>query len=340
MLSRDKSGLDSGSATARRWRLLRDAGAEISVCVAAQREARWEDRGLRVKSLGGGFFSKWSRLYRLAQSAVRSSKFDLITAQDPFELGWIAYRLGRKYNTKFEIQDHGGFFDGEPADEPLWFLRSRLAWFLARRAAAIRTVSPKSQDKLAAAGLKDKTYFLPIAAEEKFKYARRQPEAYSIVSVGRLATVKRFDVLIRSFAEFRKRHSAARLTIVGDGPQRAALERLILSLDIMHVVKLPGAADPLPYLERAALFVLLSKHEGWGVAAVEAQLAGVPVLMTDTGCARTIGAQIVPLGLEDPAKIAGEMEAACASPQPSGTYTSKTQTETALEQVAAWSRLA
>ena len=95
-----------------------------------------------------------------------ASSTDFISAQDPFELGFLAYLLAKKYRKPFEVQDHGGFYDGEKNGEPLWFLRKYLALFLAKRAQAIRTVSPKSL-KVLTSGFSTHAYFLPIAVEER-----------------------------------------------------------------------------------------------------------------------------------------------------------------------------
>ncbi|MDQ7815050.1 MAG: glycosyltransferase [Patescibacteria group bacterium] len=286
MLSRDGAGLERNSGTAKRWRLLRDAGAELDVIVASSKSGDWKEDRLSVSSSKGNFLTKWFKLWLRTQYAVRSTKYDLITAQDPFELGLVGYLLARKTKVSFEIQDHGGFFDGEETDEPLWFLRSCLALRIARRARRIRTVSPKSLDVLQKSGLSEKIYLLPIAADMRFAELQREPEPFHVVSVGRLVSVKNFDSLINAFSAFKQKHPEAKLTIVGEGSERKKLEGLIDDLRLAGSVFLPGAGDPAPFLTKAAVFVLLSKHEGWGIASVEAALAGVPVVMTDTGCAR------------------------------------------------------
>lgn len=282
MLSRDASGLDSSSATAGRWRLLRDAGVTLDVIVAASSGATWKEEGIQVRGTGGGRIAKFFRARRMASRSVASA--DLVTAQDPFELGFVAWSVTRRSKKSFELQDHGGFFDGETPDEPLWPIRSRLAWWLARRASMIRTVSPKSMAVLNAKGLGEKMYWLPIPADERFSRIERTPEPGLIVSVSRLVPVKRIDLLLHVFAAVVKQNPLARLVIVGDGPERRRLTSLAESLKIQNLVQFVGIGDPAQYLSRAALLVSLSQHEGWGIASVEAALAGVPVVMTDTGC--------------------------------------------------------
>jgi len=327
MISRDVTGLDVHSPTADRWRLLRDQGVELTVLVMSRQMTTWQESGIRVEGSGGTTI-----IHRIKNTARRAkqlgSSADLITAQDPFELGWIAWRVARRFKKPFELQDHGGFFDGQIPDEPLWWLRSRLARFLSRRANQIRTVSPQNLVS---------GYFLPIAAHPRFAEIERRPESGCIVCVARLIAVKRVDLLIRTFVEVRKSDSLARLVLVGDGPERASLEALAHALGVSAWVTFVGASDPAPWLAKASVFVLLSKHEGWGVAAVEAGLAGVPVVMSDTGCARWLekrGSATVVQG-SDPVQIAQTIRFAMQQPGRK-LQDVLSQQETAIRQVDHW----
>lgn len=109
----------------------------------------------------------------------------------------------------------------------------------------------------------------------------RTPEPGHVVSVGRLSPEKRFATLIEAFVRLR-RQRPAHLTILGDGPERAALETLIAARGLERDVTLAGHyAQPLDVLARAALYVCASAHEGLGNAIIEAMAMGVPVVSTD-----------------------------------------------------------
>lgn len=100
-----------------------------------------------------------------------------------------------------------------------------------------------------------------------------------VIGVGRLCHQKNFEALIRSFTIIRKNSKDAKLILVGDGPNRAALEQLVTQLRIQDDVHFAGHVNnPLPFMERAHVLVLSSRYEGLGLVAVEALAVGTPVV--------------------------------------------------------------
>jgi len=111
---------------------------------------------------------------------------------------------------------------------------------------------------------------------------RLTEKARVIVSVGRLVPWKGFDDLIR----IAKALPDVRVCIIGEGPHRGALERLILEQGLSDRVHLIGAcsrSEVFAYLLHADLFVLNSLYEGLPHIVLEAMSAGIPVIATDTG---------------------------------------------------------
>jgi len=101
-----------------------------------------------------------------------------------------------------------------------------------------------------------------------------------LLSVGTLKQVKRHDLLIRAFASADIPDST--LCILGEGPERPALEALVRECGMQDRVLLPGyQPDPAPWYAHADLFVLSSDYEGFGNVLVEAMEHGVPVVSTD-----------------------------------------------------------
>jgi UDP-GlcNAc:undecaprenyl-phosphate GlcNAc-1-phosphate transferase len=122
----------------------------------------------------------------------------------------------------------------------------------------------------------------PRRAELRAKWGL--PDAPTVLFAGRLIQVKGVDVLLRAFAELRKRLGEASLAIVGDGPEKSRLEGLARELGVADGVHF------IPFQQRDALvelyacvdvFCLPSRHEPWGVVVNEAAACGLPLVVSD-----------------------------------------------------------
>jgi glycosyltransferase involved in cell wall biosynthesis len=105
---------------------------------------------------------------------------------------------------------------------------------------------------------------------------------FTIVTIGRLESVKNQQLLINAFSKIDD--LSAKLIIVGDGRERVNLEQLISRLKLEKRVTITGfKSNPEYYLSKAHLFVLPSLSEGFGIAVVEAMLQAVPCLCSNVG---------------------------------------------------------
>ena len=102
-----------------------------------------------------------------------------------------------------------------------------------------------------------------------------------VIGAGSLTKAKDFQTLIRAFARVREK-LPARLMLLGEGEERNNLQALIMSLGLQNEVELAGFVEnPFAYMSRAALFVLSSRWEGFGLVLAEALACGTPVVSTD-----------------------------------------------------------
>ena len=122
------------------------------------------------------------------------------------------------------------------------------------------------------------------------------PGQIVIASVGRLARRKRPQQLLEMLREARRRipdDVSIQVVIVGDGPLRPSLDRYLRRHDMTDWVQLIGAADPpriRAVLSSADVYVAPAALESFGIAALEARCAGLPVIArTGTGIADFIG---------------------------------------------------
>lgn len=114
------------------------------------------------------------------------------------------------------------------------------------------------------------------------------PPAY-MVAVGRMVAAKNFAGLIDAFAAAKP---SLDLVILGEGPERAALERLVAMRGLSERVYMPGhLRNPLPVVARSRFLISASRNEGFPNAIAEGMALGLPILSTDcpSGPAELLG---------------------------------------------------
>jgi glycosyltransferase involved in cell wall biosynthesis len=110
-----------------------------------------------------------------------------------------------------------------------------------------------------------------------------EPLAPTLITVAHLIARKRHADVLRAMAVLGSRHPTLRYVIVGEGPERLALEALAGRLGISGRVEFTGQLPPAEAIERlrtCTVFVMPSTEEAFGVAYIEAMAAGV----TAIGC--------------------------------------------------------
>lgn len=154
-------------------------------------------------------------------------------------------------------------------------------------AAPIRSVAGAVPVHVVSNGL-DLSAWRPAAGEARREAGARDGEAGArevhIVAVGRLAPRKHPVRLLRLLGDVRARVPAAvplRATVVGDGPARGQMERHLARHGMADWVSLPGRYSReqiAKVLESADVFVAPAPRESFGIAALEARAAGLPVV--------------------------------------------------------------
>ncbi|MGY5449849.1 glycosyltransferase [Agarivorans sp. MS3-6] len=124
-----------------------------------------------------------------------------------------------------------------------------------------------------------------------------QPNNY-LIAVGRLDKQKRFDRLLRAYAQAKVTQP---LVIAGEGRLRKRLERLAYVLNISDKVHFVGhVSNPYPLIQQAKALLLTSDYEGLPTVLIEALLLNTPVIATACSGVReavrgAVGATIVPI---------------------------------------------
>jgi len=109
------------------------------------------------------------------------------------------------------------------------------------------------------------------------------PDEKILMHASNFRPVKRVGDAVRVFERVRRK-IPAKLLLVGEGPERIFVQQLVKELKLSKDVKFLGEQDYLEELLRCAdLFLLPSEQESFGLVALEAHAAGVPVIATTTG---------------------------------------------------------
>lgn len=109
-------------------------------------------------------------------------------------------------------------------------------------------------------------------------------EEFVILSIAELHPRKGLKYLIEAYAEIEQKEPKTKLVIVGDGPERKTLEKLIKKLKLENKVLLPGKQENISQiLKSAQLFVLPSVKEAFGLVVLEAMAAQIPIVATRVG---------------------------------------------------------
>ena len=122
------------------------------------------------------------------------------------------------------------------------------------------------------------------------------PESTRLVAIGRLIPIKGFDVLLAAFEQARRRLPELTLEIAGSGPLEVEL-RAAAGAGVTFLGRVPAG----PVLERAAIVVVPSRGEGFGLVALEAAERGRAAIVSDVGGLPEIVAdgetgEVVPVG--------------------------------------------
>jgi len=105
-----------------------------------------------------------------------------------------------------------------------------------------------------------------------------------VIFAGRLVDFKHIDVLLEAISRIKHTMPDIKLAIVGDGPKRAELEQLSRRLGLEDNVGFigfkPNHGSVIELMKSSKVLVLPSTREGFGIVAIEANAAGLPVITT------------------------------------------------------------
>ncbi|MGQ7310890.1 glycosyltransferase family 4 protein [Microbacterium arabinogalactanolyticum] len=220
--------------------------------------------------------------WRQWRTAAREFRPDALVVQCFGPNGVYALRLHRATGIPLMVVSHGETL----GDDNGAFARSRLLRDSLRAALAASSAHAAPSryvlDDLSARFGAGEGTIIPNGVGRMPSFDVPVREQDLLVAVGRLGRMKGFDLLIDAFAALEK----GKLEIVGDGPEREALQQQISALGLDDRVRLLGERDAAGVAERiaaATAVVVPSRSESFGIVALEAWRGGAPLVMTSRG---------------------------------------------------------
>lgn len=253
--------------------------------------------GFTVTAIGGLRGLVLPRMLAEGLRLTGRERFDLVTAQDAWLTGLVAYLLARRRGLPLNLQLHSDILENPHwrAENPLHYLYHPLAKWLLRRADSVRVGTGRDRRKVIALGLPpERVYLLPVAVDLR-PFAQADGSSLRaallgsrydrlVLTVGRLVPAKDLATLLRAAPLVRRDHAGVRFVIAGAGPLRPRLETQAARLGLGEAVHFAGAVPHeriAPYFAACDVFALSSLYEGTSLAMVEALAAGKPVVCTD-----------------------------------------------------------
>lgn len=281
---------------------------------AHQRVASLADRGFRVTSLVLSGVSRDREIYYGSYGVIGFSGFSLrrmwravrrgidemrswqgrglVSAQDPFVAGLVGYAIARFSGSRFEIQEHGDFFSGwwerESFSHRCWAIVGRC---LLRHADHVRVVSERVKEHVVRIGIDDRLIdVIPVAQDlgplfDRQIAPRETSRPFRFVAPCRFVHQKGLDLLVRAMYRLRQDGVPCSLEFIGSGPLESALRTQVISFGLAQDIHFSSWRPMHELWNDADALVLPSRYEGWARTVVEAMAAGVPVVMSEVGCA-------------------------------------------------------
>jgi 1,2-diacylglycerol 3-alpha-glucosyltransferase len=259
----------------------------------------------------------------------RLQRAQIVHVHSPFVTGWLGANIARRrgvplvftYHTRIDEYAHYAPFEPRIARNAMIALTRAFA----NRCDAVIAPSTAMHDRLREIGVRVPIAVVPSAIDaQRFARGVRTDAARAILGarsnervalvVARVAREKNLDLAIDALAQTHDVH----LTIVGDGPYRAALEARARERGVLERVTFTGALAPdlLPDLYAASdAFVFPSTTETQGLVLAEAMAASLPVVAADAPVNREMMAGFGRLVPADAGAMGAALELAVGAPR-------------------------
>jgi glycosyltransferase involved in cell wall biosynthesis len=255
-----------------------DAVEEI-VVVRQERLSGNLDKIRNVNFAKGNVVLSGARMFREAERILRHERIDFTLGFNPVPWGTMGFAAAAVHHVPACVSFIG--LDFKRAMHPL----VAPALLLLNRAHLVTVTGERMRRGLIERGVDpNRIRVLPHAVDtQRFRPAEVEPDL-DLISVGHLIPRKRMDVVVDAIGLLKERGLLVRTAILGEGPERPALEAQIKARRVEDLITLLGFRhDVETVLRRARLFALVSDWEGVPFAMIEAMCTGLVPIVTDVG---------------------------------------------------------
>ncbi len=224
---------------------------------------------------------RWLRMLQQCVRLAKRPEVRAIVSFNPFPYGLLATPAARLAKKPIHYA-----FIGDDLEVRLRSFAGRLALPQLRKASLVTVPGPTFAKHLMGDGFKP-SQIRPIRHGvdlSRFVPSSTSSDSQTIVTVGDLIPRKRTDVVIAAFPRILAAYPEARVTIVGDGPERRRLESMVHEHALEKSVTFAGRVnDVRPFLQSSSVFVCTSLREGFPRAMSEALASGLIPVTTRAG---------------------------------------------------------
>lgn len=275
-------------------------GGQLHILTRTPQEFELHDGDLHIYGVRTSkLLSPW-KLAKCGKEIIEARGIDVVSAQDPFEHGLAAAWAVSGTDARLHIQVHtdylspwftrGGIYRSPRVRMPfLNRVRIRIADRVVPQAKGIRVVSERVRSSMLMryGDRIPEPSVIPIAVPQdvppKVELPPR-PFTFTLFNASRLEPEKRVPDLLAVVKRLKDSYPALGLVLAGEGSERKRLEKLARAWGIAdRIVFLGWRDDSRGLMQSANAFIQASAYEGYGIALVEAALAGVPIITSDVG---------------------------------------------------------